>query len=627
MDAATHSPVLVNALGHLAGIVAFVAFLVLLDRRARLSRRTRLSAPAAAAALAFLWNLGSLVVLLWAPDSHGREMVASLSFAVLSMLPCVLLHLALGAEYRWLRTAGYATGTISATLHLLEASGFAIGFHKLAINLTTYGFAGFAVVFVLLLLRGQADRRSAAMRATVAMSLFLIAASFVHFEVDPGPASWTQEVVFHHAAIPLALFVLLHDYRFLLLDAFVRLLGVVALAGVFPAVLLGTLLHLGWLDVGTAGTAALTGIGIAITLAILLYPRTRNRIGKWVEPVFFRRGDIETTLRCMSSLGDTGGAPVLEQFARVIADFISAQRWSLSETEEADLEFRVEALDERTSLRLLSSVSWAEIAVALRVSPGRSRILWLGPRAGGRRYLSADLDDLNRLRSEAAARLDSLRRDEQQRMLAEAELQALRAQINPHFLFNALNALYGVIPRTAPGARQTLLNLSDILRYSLDSKRQYVPLEEELRVVEAYLAIERLRLEERLSVSVECDEAARTATIPAFTIQPLVENAVKHGISGALKGGNILVTVRTHADRLSVEVVDDGVGFDANSPVKSGHGLCNVQRRLELCYREAADFRIESSSGMTRACFSVPVAVDQPATVAVEGGTNGSGHV
>ena len=627
MDAAIHSPVLVNAVGHLAGIVAFGAFLVLLDRRARLSRRTRLSAPTAAAALAFLWNLGSLVVLIWDTDSNGQEIVASLSFAVLSMLPCVLLHLALRAQYRWLRAAGYLTGAISAGLHLLGAFGFANGFHKLAIQLTTNAFAGFAVVFVVLLLRGQADRRSAAMRASVAISLFLIAASFVHFEDDPGAASWARELLFHHAAIPLALFVLLHEYRFLLLDAFVRLFGVVALAGLFPAALLGALVHFGWLDVGVAGSAGLAGIGVAMTLSILLYPPTRNRIGNWIEPVFFRRGDIETALRRMSSLGNSSGAPVIERISRLIGDFISAQRWSLAETEELDLEFRVEALDERTSVRRPSAVSWAEVAVALPVSPGRSRVLWLGPRVGGRRYLSADLDDLDRLRSEAVGRLDSLRRDEQQRMLAEAELQALRAQINPHFLFNALNALYGVIPRAAPGARQTLLNLAEILRYSLDSKRQYVPLEEELRVVEAYLAIERLRLQERLSVSVECDDAARTAMIPAFTIQPLVENAVKHGISGSLRGGNILVTVRTRGGHLSIEVVDDGVGFDADSPPKSGHGLYNVQRRLELCYGDSANFKIESSGAMTRASFSVPASTGQLPPVVAEREISGSGSV
>ena len=310
MDAVIHSPVLVNAIGHLAGIVAFGAFLVLLDRRARLSRRTRISAPTAAATLAFLWNLGSLVVLIWGADGHGREIVASLSFAVLSMLPCVLLHLALGAQYRWLCAAGYVAGTISAALHLLEAFGFAIGSHELAIQLTTYAFAGIALVFVLLLLRGQADRRSPAMRASVAISLFLIAASFVHFEDAPGAVSWTREVLFHHAAIPLALFVLLHDYRFLLLDAFVRLLGVAALAGLFPAALLIALLHLGWLDVGVGGSAGLAGIWVATTLAILLFPPTRNRIGKWVEPIFFRRGDIDATLMRVSSLVNTPGAPV-----------------------------------------------------------------------------------------------------------------------------------------------------------------------------------------------------------------------------------------------------------------------------------------------------------------------------
>ena len=615
MDAAIHFPIFVNAVGHLAGIIAFAAFLALLGRGAILGGRAGLSAPAApaaaaaAAALALLWNLGSLVVLFSGPGSSSREIVASLSFAVLSMLPCVLLHLALGTDYPWLRAAGYVTGPVAAALHLLEASGIAFGFHELAIDLSTYGFGGLAVVFVLLLARGRSDRRPA-MRALAATSLFLLAASFVHFEVDPGPASWVQELVFHHAAIPLALFILLQDYRFLLLDAFVRLLGVVLLAGAFSGALLGALLRLGWLRVEVAGALGLAAFALAMTAAILLYPRVRDRIGEQVEPVLFRRGDIEATLQRMRSL-DSGQSPFIEQAARLIADYVSAQRWSLSEAEEACPDFGVEALDARTIHRRPGCPAWAEVAVALRVSPERSRIVWLGPRKGGRRFLGADLGDLERLAAEAAAKLESLRRDEQQRLLAQAELQALRAQINPHFLFNALNALYGIIPRAAPGARQTLLHLADILRYSLDNKRQYVALEEEIRVVEAYLAIERLRLQERLSVRIDCDESARAAKIPAFTIQPLVENAVKHGISGNPQGGNITVGVRLANERLSIEVSDDGVGFDADAPAESGHALHNVQRRLHLCYGEAAEFRIESSKARTRIRFSAPVTAER----------------
>lgn len=605
MDASVHSPVLVNELGHLAGVIAFAAFLLLLDRGARLGGHARLSAPAAAAALALLWNLGSLIVLLLEPSNADREIVASVSFAVLSMLPGVLLHLALGTQYRWLRTAGYLTGAAAALFHLLEGLGIAVGSHELAIDLVTYGFGALASVFVFLLVRrGTGDRRPA-MRGAAALSLFLLAGSFLHFEAHPGPASWTHELLLHHAAIPLALFVLLQDHRFLLVDAFVRWLGAALLAGGFAGALLAGLSRVGWRRIEEAGAPGLAALGVAATLAILTYPLVRDAIGRRIEPALFPRGDLAAALaRLRAVRGDE--KTFADQAARVIAEFASSQRWRLAESEEAAVKPAVEALDEQDARPGSQAQPWAEVAVALRLAPGRSRTLWLGPRRGGRRFLGADLRDLERLAEETAIRLESLRRAEQQRLLAEAELQALRAQINPHFLFNAFNALYGAIPRSASGARQTLLDLADILRYSLDSRRQYVAVEEELRVVEAYLAIERLRLQDRLSVKMRCDDAARSAKIPAFTVQPLVENAVKHGISGKERGGEITVDLEMSGDGLSVAVADDGVGFDADRALEPGHGLHNVRRRIELCYGAAARFTVESSGAGTRVGFQVP---------------------
>jgi len=605
MDAAIHSPTLVNGLGHLGGVIAFAAFLVLLYRSARLSDRPRLSPASAAAALALLWNLGSLLVLLADPASWSREIVASVSFAVLSLLPGVLLHLALGPRYPWLRALGYVTGSVAAVLHLVEALGGAEGLHQPAIDLITYGFGGLAVVFVVSLLRGQeADRRGPAMRASAAMSLFLLAASFVHFEAEPGPASWTHELIFHHAAIPLALFVLLQDHRFLLLDAFVRWLGAALLAGLFAGALVAAGAGLGWVPADAIGPAGSALLIVGGGVAILAYPRVRDWLGARVEATLFPRGDMDAALAEIGE-ADGLGRPFVEQAAETIAEFAATRRWALAEDEVSAPGAVVEALEsgrdgDETPL-------WAEVRVALRTPAGRNRSLWLGPREGGRRYLGADLEDLQRLATEAAERLDVLRREEQQRLLGEAELQALRAQINPHFLFNAFNALYGAIPRSVTGARRTLLDLTEILRYSLDGQRQYVALEEELRVVEAYLAIERLRLQDRLSVRIDCDEAARGARIPAFTIQPLVENAVKHGISEKTEGGEITVEIRMEGDGVSVAVRDDGVGFDAGAGSESGHGLQNVRRRLELCYGEAARFEIESSPKGTRATFQAPI--------------------
>jgi LytS/YehU family sensor histidine kinase len=124
-------------------------------------------------------------------------------------------------------------------------------------------------------------------------------------------------------------------------------------------------------------------------------------------------------------------------------------------------------------------------------------------------------------------------------LVSEGELRALHSQINPHFLFNALNTVYGIIPREAAGARRTVLDLADIFRYFLQSDKILIPLTEELKIVKAYLDIERLRLGPRLETIIQVDKEAEQALIPVLSIQPLVENAIKHGLSTRLDGGMV----------------------------------------------------------------------------------------
>ena len=145
---------------------------------------------------------------------------------------------------------------------------------------------------------------------------------------------------------------------------------------------------------------------------------------------------------------------------------------------------------------------------------------------GGRRYLSQDLEDLDRLSTELSDQVERRRRTELNRLVAEAELDALRARINPHFLFNSLNALYATIPRSAVDARKTLVNLAEIVRYSLQGTRRFVSLDQEMRIVQAYLQIERLRLGERLRTGIDIVEDTLQIAVPVLSIQPLVENAV-----------------------------------------------------------------------------------------------------
>ena len=174
---------------------------------------------------------------------------------------------------------------------------------------------------------------------------------------------------------------------------------------------------------------------------------------------------------------------------------------------------------------------WAEAAVPIRLAQGNSRLVLLGRRGGGQRYLGEDLDALAKAAVEVAGKVEALRQEEMTRLVTQAELRALQSQINPHFLFNALNTLYGTIPREASNARRMVLNLADIFRYFLQSNKTFVTLAEEMEIVRAYLEVEQNRLGERLTVQIEVDDAALVVPIPVLSIQPLVENAIKHGVS------------------------------------------------------------------------------------------------
>ena len=162
-------------------------------------------------------------------------------------------------------------------------------------------------------------------------------------------------------------------------------------------------------------------------------------------------------------------------------------------------------------------------------------------------------------------------------------------------------------------ARRTVVNLAEIFRYLLQGNRQQVPLEEELRTVQAYLEVERLRLGSRLATQIDVSREALRVEIPALSIQPLVENAVKHGISRKAEEGSIRLDAAVEDGVLKVTVSDDGPGFQSSAPRENGQGLENVRRRLRLCYGEQGTLQVQSAAGRTRVSFRVPL--KQPAAV------------
>ena len=236
-----------------------------------------------------------------------------------------------------------------------------------------------------------------------------------------------------------------------------------------------------------------------------------------------------------------------------------------------------------------------EVVIPILLSKAETRFLFLGRRSGGRRYLSEDLDLLTHLAARIAEQVVGMRESELKRLVAQAELRALQSQIHPHFLFNALNTLYGAIPREADGARRTVLNLADIFRYFLQTDRTYIALEEELRIVQAYLEIESLRLGPKLRIEISVSPEVMGVRIPVLSIQPLVENAVKHGVAGKAEGGLVRLDARLENGRLRVRVSDSGAGFAEGDGNGRGVGLDNVRQRLRLCYGPDADLKIDSS--------------------------------
>ena len=191
------------------------------------------------------------------------------------------------------------------------------------------------------------------------------------------------------------------------------------------------------------------------------------------------------------------------------------------------------------------------------------------------------------LEARSRAQERELEAERMRSQLAESRLEALTAQLQPHFLFNTLQGISTLITRDPIAADKMLTSLSDLLREVLRrGEKREVELGEELRVLESYLDISRSRFGDRLSVTVDVDESTRRALVPFFVLQPLVENALHHGISSHAGSGCIQIAARRTADRLVLTVSDDGPGVVAPD-AQRGIGLANTRARLHELYGAA----------------------------------------
>jgi signal transduction histidine kinase len=464
----------------------------------------------------------------------------------------------------------------------------------------------------------------------------------MHEGLDP----WWIELVGHHASMPLALAILYVDYRFAFADIFLK--RALAMTASLASLLVAYVVILDPLLQSSSAPGSMDARVIALlaagALTALIYPSLHQASSRLVDRWILRRADHDQVRRRLAHALAKAQEPrsVLEVACRELAPVLSAER--ITWMELLDVESKpvitlgrrvIGRYDGDRSLTPLWQGAFpdsgsVEAVVFVPTADPPSYALVIGPLSGGRRLLS---DDINLLEGSAlmiGSRVDAVRvshercerdlREQEIRALArEAELRSLRAQLNPHFLFNALTSIGYLIAAAPDKALDTLVRLTELLRRVLRAPvDEFVALEEEIGLAEAYLEIEKARFEDRLEVRVEVPESARLLAVPPLLLQPLVENAIKHGIAPSRRGG----TVRIEADlqgtpqngyELCLRVSDTGVGTDEETLLDRqpiGLGLASVERRLHSHYGERAHLRFQSERGAgTTVELRIPVAV------------------
>jgi signal transduction histidine kinase len=208
-----------------------------------------------------------------------------------------------------------------------------------------------------------------------------------------------------------------------------------------------------------------------------------------------------------------------------------------------------------------------------------------------------------RVKEKIALELSALRK--------EQELATLKAQINPHFLFNTLNSISAMASTDAEETRTMIAQLADLLRYATESsKRDFVPLKNELQFVQDYIALESKRLEDRLTTKLQVDQSLYSYLVPPMILQPLVENAIKHGIAPAEEGGSVCVQIQRQKDEIIFQISNTGIGISCADPLTTadGVGLKNTDARLRKIYGDSARLHIQPlAEGGCEVTFTLPL--------------------
>jgi two-component sensor histidine kinase len=605
---------LVNLLGFVIGFALYAMLLAMVWRaqaNSAAKRKYKIDfLLLMTAVLGLLWNAGELVSISIRDfgKSEFPSILLAVSFSALGFLPAVVVHSALqnseNKKSEWLIFAAYVLSLAASSFHFYDGLSAKTVPSNTGLQILIFGFLGVLIALFVLNFKQTAQRK--AIWAS-ALTIFALSALHLasHTETDAG--NLLIESFGHQASLPLVLAILYENYRFAFADLFLkRALSLVLLtltAFALYVLVAAPLLHYH----ETHDRNDVQAITLILTLWIitaLIYPFLHRASVWFVDKILLQRIDYKTLQKQISQEIETQENTVL------ILDTISDKLGFALTANQANWAEAAKTGESRISNYDSQNGSSIEIIIPTAEPPFYQ--INLGEFIGGRRLLSDEIEMLENISLQAARRIDALRvsherydlkmREQQTaKLAAEAELRALRAQLNPHFLFNALTTIGYLIQAAPDKAVETLLRLTQLLRGVLRSTGEFSTLGEELKLIESYLEIEHARFEERLQVKIDVSPDLHRLKIPSLILQPLVENAVKHGISTSKKGGEVKISARLEGQNLMLEVADTGTGVSKEKLAETrqiGVGLSNIEQRLHAHFGNAARFEIESETGV-----------------------------
>jgi len=362
---------------------------------------------------------------------------------------------------------------------------------------------------------------------------------------------------------------------------------------------------------------------LPLTLAL---PWAYRNLGAWLDRVWLGRqfatvDAVKTFLSGVKSA--TSEEDLVVRAQNCLSEIVNAPvQISIGEWADAGVEEDSSSSDPRRSCRRCV----LDVEIPIRSEDTMVGWIGLGTRGNDAPYFSEDIKLVSSLADVffsvlANIRLQARKQEQEKReqelilSASRSELKALRAQINPHFLFNALNAIAGLIEKHPAKAEDTVERLAEVFRYTLRrSESEWVRLGDEMEFIQAYLEIEQARFGERLQVSIRVEDEVADARIPAMIVQTLVENAIKHGVASIRGPGFLQVRAFRGNSNLVIEILDNGPGFEgagqagaSQSGKSSGYGLRNVRERLDGYFEDGASLDLGREGNMTIVRIQMPM--------------------